>query len=91
MSFIQNIICNMVAILFRPQCVNTPIAIILALKQLVIFFSSKFLMSFTVNVILSMELIKFSTVVTGGLVIKHQGIRSHSADYAPMHFQLFGG
>ena len=32
-----------------------------------------------------------STVDTDGLVLKHQGISSHSADYSPMHFQLFMG
>ena len=30
-----------------------------------------------------------STVSTDGLV--HQGMRIHSADYAPMHFYLFMG
>ena len=30
-----------------------------------------------------------STVGTGGLVLWHQGISSHSAGYAPMCFQLF--
>ena len=30
-----------------------------------------------------------STVDTDGLVLKHQGISSYSAEYAPMHFKLF--
>ena len=30
-----------------------------------------------------------STVDTDGLVLDHQGISSHSAEYIPMHFQLF--
>ena len=30
-----------------------------------------------------------STVDTDGLVLQHQDISSHSAEYAPMHFQLF--
>ena len=29
------------------------------------------------------------TVDTDALVLKHQGISSHSAEYAPMCFQLF--
>ena len=32
-----------------------------------------------------------STVDTDGLVLWHQGISSHSAKNAPMHFQLFVG
>ena len=32
-----------------------------------------------------------SIVDTDGLVLKHQGISSHSADYAYMHFQVFTG
>ena len=32
-----------------------------------------------------------STVDTDGLVLEHQGISSHSAEYAPMHFQLLKG
>ena len=32
-----------------------------------------------------------SIVDTDGRVLKHQGIRSHSADYAPMHFPVFKG
>ena len=31
------------------------------------------------------------TVDTDGLVLQHQGISSHSAEYAPMHFQRFMG
>ena len=30
-------------------------------------------------------------VGTDGLVLQHQGIRSHSAEYAPLHFQIFMG
>ena len=30
-----------------------------------------------------------STVDTDGLVLKHQSISSYSAEYTPMHFQLF--
>ena len=30
-----------------------------------------------------------STVDTDGLVLLHQGIRSYSAEYVPMHFPLF--
>ena len=36
--------------------------------------------------------IKYQTigiVDTDGLVLKHQAISSHSAETAPMHFQLF--
>ena len=29
-----------------------------------------------------------TTVDTDALVLKHQGISSYSAEYAPMHFQL---
>ena len=29
------------------------------------------------------------SVNTDGLVLQHQGINSHSAEYAPIHFQLF--
>ena len=32
-----------------------------------------------------------STVDTDGLVLQNQDISSHSAEYAPMHFQLFMG
>ena len=32
-----------------------------------------------------------SVVDTDGLMLKHQGISSHSADYAPMHFPVFRG
>ena len=32
-----------------------------------------------------------STEGTDGLVLKHQGISSHSADYAPMRFPVFKG
>ena len=32
-----------------------------------------------------------SIVDTDGLVLKHQGISSHSANYAPMHFPVFKG
>ena len=32
-----------------------------------------------------------STEDTDGLVLKHQGISSHSADYAPMRFPVFKG
>ena len=32
-----------------------------------------------------------STVDTDGMVLQHQGIRIHSAEYAPMRFQLFRG
>ena len=32
-----------------------------------------------------------SIVDTDGLVLKHQGISSGSADYAPMHFSVFKG
>ena len=32
-----------------------------------------------------------STVGTDGLVLKLQAISPHSAEYAPMHFQLFMG
>ena len=32
-----------------------------------------------------------STVDTDDLVIQHQGINSHSDEYAPMRFQLFMG
>ena len=40
---------------------------------------------------LYMELVKYSeylvsTADTDGLVLKHQGIISHSTKYAPMHF-----
>ena len=43
-----------------------------------------------------MKLIKYnvylvSTVDTDGLVLQHQGSNSHSAEYAPMHFQMFMG
>ena len=31
------------------------------------------------------------TVDTDGLVLEHQAISSHSAEYAPMYFQLFMG
>ena len=30
-------------------------------------------------------------VHTDGLMLKHQGISSHSADYAPMHLPVFKG
>ena len=30
-----------------------------------------------------------STVDTGGLVLSHQGISSHSAEYVPIHVQWF--
>ena len=30
-------------------------------------------------------------VDTDGLVLEHQGISSHSADYAPMRFPVFKG
>ena len=30
-----------------------------------------------------------STVDTDDLVLRHQGISIHSAEYAPVHFQLF--
>ena len=33
----------------------------------------------------------FSTVDTDGLVFQHQGISSYSAEYTPMHSQLFKG
>ena len=32
-----------------------------------------------------------STVDADGLVLLHQGISSHSADYAPMRFPVFRG
>ena len=32
-----------------------------------------------------------STVATDGLVLQHQGISSHSADYAFMRFLVFKG
>ena len=32
-----------------------------------------------------------SIVDTNGLVLKHQGISSHSADYVPMCFPVFKG
>ena len=32
-----------------------------------------------------------STVDTDGLVLQHQGISSHSADYAPIGFLMFKG
>ena len=32
-----------------------------------------------------------SIVATDALVLKHQGISSHSADYAPMRFPVFKG
>ena len=32
-----------------------------------------------------------SIVDTDGLVLQHQGISSHSADYAPMRFPVFRG
>ena len=32
-----------------------------------------------------------SFVDTGGLVLKHQGISSHGADYTPMRFPVFKG
>ena len=32
-----------------------------------------------------------STVDTGGLVLYHQSISSHDADYAPMRFPVFKG
>ena len=32
-----------------------------------------------------------STEDTDGLVLQHQGISSHSADYAPMRFPVFKG
>ena len=32
-----------------------------------------------------------SIVDTDGLVLLHQGISSHSADYAPMHFPVVKG
>ena len=39
-----------------------------------------------------MELVQYDTVSTvdmDELVLKHQGISSHSAEYTPMYFQLF--
>ena len=32
-----------------------------------------------------------NTVDTDGLVLQHQVISSHSAEYEPIHFQLFSG
>ena len=32
-----------------------------------------------------------SSVSTDGLVLQHQDIYGHSAEYEPMHFQLFWG
>ena len=32
-----------------------------------------------------------SNVVTDGLVLQHQDISSHNAEYTPMYFQLFTG
>ena len=32
-----------------------------------------------------------NNVDTEGLRLKHQGINSHSAEYAPMHIQMFNG
>ena len=32
-----------------------------------------------------------SIVATDGLVLSHQGISSHGADYAPMRFSVFKG
>ena len=32
-----------------------------------------------------------SIVDTGGLVLQHQGINSHDADYTPMRFPVFKG
>ena len=36
-------------------------------------------------------LIVLSTVATDGLVLKHQAISIHSAEYAFMHFPVFKG
>ena len=38
-----------------------------------------------------MNIYLVSTVDTDGLVLKHQGISSCSAEYTSMHFQLFMG
>ena len=45
---------------------------------------------------LCMKLVKYnecliSIVDTEGLVLKHEGISSHSADYAPKRFPVFKG
>ena len=51
---------------------------------------------FTINVILLYEIVQydeclFSIVGTDGLVLLHQDISSHSADYTPMRFPVFEG
>ena len=53
-------------------------------------------MLFIINVIFCKKLVQYneyliSTVDTDGLVLQHQAISSHSAEYTPMHFQLFMG
>ena len=52
-------------------------------------------MLFTINVIIfastcSNTIAKsVSTVDTDGLVLQHQGISNHGAEYTTMHFQMF--
>ena len=69
----------------------------LTLKQLdPIFFKTSFdfLLLFITHFIflyetVPIQCILFSIVDTDVLVLKHQDISSHSAEYAPMHFQPF--
>ena len=48
------------------------------------------------NVLFCLKLVRYngylvSAVDTDGLVLKHQGISSQSANYTPVHFQLLMG
>ena len=53
-------------------------------------------MLLTISVVFYMKLAQYnkclvSIVDTDGMVLKHQGISSHSADYVPMRFPVFKG
>ena len=66
------------------------------LNNCVIFFNLWFYFLIFITMYFPLKLFKcnvnlVSTVCTDALVLKHQSISSHSAEYAPMHFQMFMG
>ena len=68
----------------------------LTLKQLGIYFSNFefFLIVFIINVTFSLKLVEcsaylISTTGADGLLLYHQGISNHRAEFVPMCFQRF--
>ena len=96
----ENVICKLASIIFVWVSLNQ------ALDGVSVFVNCKttgwmffkiwfyFVMLFAINVTFFFETSRLqlvSTVVTDALVLKHQGISRHSAEYRTIFFQMFMG